>query len=56
MQPENEPEPDVEAVRIEEGADGWNIVGPHGLLIGPFPTHAEARAWLDNLARESPSR
>jgi hypothetical protein len=35
-------------MRVVETSDGWNVIGPGDMSVGPFATQAEAFRWLDN--------
>jgi hypothetical protein len=37
----------------EVGDGGYQVVGPRGVIAGPFATHAQAWRWID---RNTPAR
>ena len=39
----------TDGMRVDEGAEGWLVVGAEGVLAGPFATQAEAWRWLDRV-------
>jgi hypothetical protein len=39
-----------EGMRVVQVADGWNVIGPRKICVGPFAQQKEAFHWLDKNA------